>query len=124
MEPPLLRLTAISTAVPMPDNRTPDDLQVYGGWEPMTELTLSEGDAITLSTRVYPLGLFPDAEISWTVSDPEALKLDPSPDGRYCRMEALKAVSGGVTVTAEFEGVLTQVEVYLLPSALSPTPAP
>ena len=75
--PPLLRLTAISLAVPMPDNRIPEGLLVYHEGRQLTEFTLHEGDAVTLAARVYPLGLFPDAEIRWTVSDPQALGLTP-----------------------------------------------
>ena len=123
---PLLRLTAISLAAPMPDNRIPEDLRVFNGAMEMTEFTLNRGDAVTLSTRIYPLGLFPDAEITWTVSDPDALQIEPSPDGRYCRIQALQSVQGGVQLTAEFRGVSRELKIYIVDpsSALPPTPAP
>jgi hypothetical protein len=123
-EPPLLRLTAISLAVPMPDNRIPEGLLVYHEGRQLTEFTLHKGDTVTLAARVYPLGLFPDAEISWTVSDPQALKLEPSPDGRHCQIEALQSVPGGVTLTAKFQNVLWQMTVYLPEAQPAPTPAP
>ncbi len=121
---PLLRLTAVSLAAPMPDNRTPEALRVFNGPMEMTEFTLNQGDAVTLSTRIYPLRLFPDAQPSWTVSDPDALQIEPSPDGRYCRIEALRPVQGGVTLTAEYRGVSWQMTVYLPGAQPAPTPAP
>ena len=121
---PLLRLTAASLAAPMPDNRTPEALRVFNGPMEMTEFTLNQGDAVTLSTRIYPLRLFPDAQPSWTVSDPDALQIEPSPDGRYCRIEALRPVQGGVTLTAEYRGVSRQMTVYVRDASPAPTPAP
>ncbi len=123
-EPPLLRLTAISLAVPMPDNRIPEGLLVYHEGRQLTEFTLHQGDSVTLAARVYPLGLFPDAEIRWTVSDPQALGLTPSPDGRRCQIEALQSAPGGVKLTAEFQGVRWQMTVYLPGAQPAPTPAP
>lgn len=120
----LLRLTAISIEHPLSDDREPEDIRAFYYTEEQQELSLHVGEFVTLNAWVYPIGLFPDAEVSWTVSDPAALKLTPVENGRGCRLEALQPATGGVTLTLSFRGVTRDVKVYIPASQPAPTPAP
>ena len=57
------------------------------------------------------------ADVSWSCSDNTALSLTPGDDGISCTATALKAVQGGVTLTAESGGKSCSVTVYCLPPA-------
>ena len=120
----LLRLTAISAGHPLSDDREPEDIRAYYYTEEQDELSLHVDEFVTLNAWVYPIGLFPDAEVIWTASDPAALKLTPVENGRGCRLEALQPAPGGVTLTLSFRGVTRNVKVYIPASQPAPTPAP
>ena len=120
----LLRLTAISTETPLQDDREPEDIRAFYYTTEEQELTLHVGDFVTLNAWVYPIGLFPDAEVSWTASDPEALKLTLIENGRGCRLEAMKPAPGGITLTLSFRGVTREVKGYIPDPQPAPTPAP
>lgn len=111
-----LRLTCISPAAPLPDDRNPMGLQIVYYTNVLSEFTLSVGESVTVNAQVRPVGLFPDAEISWTVSDPEAIELRPGEDGRFCTLTAKKTVPGGVVLTARFGETEGSVLVYLFAS--------
>ena len=120
----LLRLTAISIEHPLSDDREPEDIRAFYYTEEQQELSLHVDEFVTLNAWVYPIGLFPDAEVSWTVSDPAALKLTPVENGRGCRLQALQPAPGGVTLTLSFRGVTRDVKVYIPASQPAPTPVP
>ena len=127
-----LRLTFLSTKEPLTDYREdPIALHIFCPYSEERELVLNPGVTDYLSAQAEPLGLFPDLEYAWTVSDPDTLRLSPGERGVFCKMEALRPADSAltVTVTASFNGhELSQtLTVYVLdPDAatLPPTPAP
>ena len=122
-----LRLTYLSTEETLKDYREePRAVRIFYFSEELSEVTLTKGETVVMSAQAEPLGLYPDAEYTWTVSDPSALKLTPGERGVFCSVEALQPVKGGVTLTVSFRGVSRELKLYVVdPSAaLPPTPAP
>jgi beta-lactamase regulating signal transducer with metallopeptidase domain len=127
-----LCLTFLSTEEALTDYREdPFALHIFCPSTEESELVLNPGVTCHLSAQAEPLGLYPDLEYSWTVSDPSALRLTPGERGVFCKIEALQLADSGLTVTVtarfhdrDFSRTLT---VYIVdPDAafLPPTPAP
>ena len=122
-----LRLTVLSTGEPLSDYREePRELRIFYFSEELSEVTVTPGEKLVLSAQAMPLGLYPDAVYTWTVSDPSALALTPGERGVFCSAEALQTAEGGVTVTASFRGLSRTLTVCIVDpdAALPPTPAP
>ncbi len=109
-----LLLTCLSVDEPLEDDRAPDKLGVYFYGLEKSEFTLEPGEQVTLDAILTPLGLFPEAEFSWTVSDPEALGFSVGGDnfGRIT-LEARKPAPGGVAVQVRWRDNITNITVYI-----------
>ena len=126
-----LRLTYLSTEETLKDYREePRAVRIFYFSEELGEVTLTQGETVVMSAQAEPLGLYPDAEYTWTVSDPSALKLTPGERGVFCSVEALQPVKGGVTLTVSFRGVSRSFTVTTIAAngtvlvTPQPTPAP
>ena len=117
-----LRLTCISPEAPLPDDRQPMGLQIVYYENVLGEFTLRVGESVTVQAQVRPVGLFPDARISWSVSDPEAVALQPGEDSRFCTLTAKKEAPGGVVLTAKFGETEGRVLVFLFQAQPAPLP--
>ena len=103
---------AVVTPLPTPSGNT---MRITYSEEERTELTLNAGSQpIALSAR----GLPPGATVTWSIEGDDK--------GEYCTVEStgditcqltpLKAKSGGVTLVAEYDGMVKTCAVYLLPA--------
>ena len=108
---------ASSANVTVPPTPAPsaDTLRITYSGEERTELTLNAGgQSVALSALGLPLG----ATVTWSIEGDDK--------GEYCTVEStgditcqltpLKAKSGGVTLVAEYDGMVKTCKVYLLPS--------
>ncbi|MBR3474429.1 MAG: right-handed parallel beta-helix repeat-containing protein [Oscillospiraceae bacterium] len=120
-----LRLTAITVDIPFVDDRVPENLHVFYYDTELSDFSLREGEALRVEAVLYPLGLFPDAQFSWSCDREGVLKLTPDANGRYCTLEVQELVSGGVKLTVSFGEVSRTLTVYPKSAGQTPpTPAP
>ena len=53
--------------------------------------------------------------VTWTVSDPEAIELDYEGLGYFCGINIVKAIKGGVQLTATRGSESATITIYCLP---------
>ena len=107
--------SSANATVPPTPAPSADTLRITYSGEERTELTLNAGgQSVALSALGLPLG----ATVTWSIEGDDK--------GEYCTVEStgditcqltpLKAKSGGVTLVAEYDGMVKTCKVYLLPS--------
>lgn len=101
----------------MPPTPAPseDTLRITYSGEERTELTLNAGGQ---SVALSALGLPEGAKVTWSIQGDdkgEYCTVDSTGD-ISCQLNPLKAKSGGVTLVAEYDGMVKTCKVYLLPS--------
>ena len=117
-------LLAISVDDPVPEDREPEALEIFYYETLLTDFTLREGEELRVEAVLFPLGLFPDAEIRWACDAEGVLKLTPDSGGRYCTVEVLKVVPGGVKLTVSFRDLSRTLTVTTKSAGQSPAPTP
>lgn len=103
---------AVAPPTPTPSGNT---LRITYSGEERTELTLNAGGQ---SVALSALGLPEGAKVTWSIQGDdkgEYCTVDSTGD-TSCQLTPLKAKSGGVTLVAEYDGMVKTCAVYLLPA--------
>ena len=105
----------VNTAASPSSVTSGDTFRITYSGEERTELTLNAGGQ---SVALSALGLPSGATVTWSIEGDD--------EGEYCTVEStgditcqlnpLKAKSGGVTLVAEYDGMVKTCTVYLLPA--------
>ena len=116
-EDPALYIEAAPTPSPTP-TPTVEAIKIFFYQTELTEekggFTMHMGeDPLTISASAYPADVFANASFTWTVADPDCLKLTPSDDGKSCECEILQAKAGGTRLTVSCYGFEYSIPVYL-----------
>lgn len=103
---------AVAPPTPTPSGNT---LRITYSGEERTELTLNVGGQ---SVALSALGLPEGAKVTWSIQGDdkgEYCTVDSTGD-TSCQLTPLKAKSGGVTLVAEYDGMVKTCAVHLLPA--------
>lgn len=107
--------SSANATVPPTPAPSEDTLRITYSGEERTELTLNAGGQ---SVALSALGLPEGAKVTWSIEGDdkgECCTVDSTGD-ISCQLNPLKAKSGGVTLVAEYDGMVKTCKVYLLPS--------
>lgn len=107
---------------PSPAPEAPNAVKVYYHTKELDEFTEAVGNSLNLWATTDPEDEFSNYALTWSVSEPGVLKLEPDSYGRTCTLTVLKVHSGPVTLTVSCAGVKKDVKVYTK-SATTPAPS-